>query len=121
MSKSNINYKIKSYNFGLIAEYIAIILLIIKGYNILRHRYKNRFGEIDIIAKKLHKIVFIEVKARKNNNFIKESISTQQINRIKNSAEIFISQNQHYSNYYFRYDLIIFNKIFIAKHFKNFF
>lgn len=52
--------------FGLFAEGIARHYLIQKGYKILASNYKLKFGELDIIAQKADKIVFIEVKALKN-------------------------------------------------------
>lgn len=119
------NYKKKaqsnSYKFGLFAEKLAIIILIFKGYKILAHRYKNYLGEIDIIAKKSKMVIFIEVKARNSFYQIEEVLSNNQIERIKNSAQHFINKNAQFDNYGFRYDLIAFNKFFIAKHFKGFF
>lgn len=113
--------KTKHYKFGILAERIAIILLLLKGYKILKHRYRNFLGEIDIIAEKSKTIIFIEVKARKNFSQIADVLSNNQINRIKNSAQFFINQNQHFQKYNFRYDLIAFNKVYLPKHFKGFF
>ena len=121
MNKISTKNKLSNYHFGIISEFIAIIILIFKGYKILHHRYKNKSGEIDIIAKKFNKIIFIEVKARKNKIISTDIIDYKQILRIKNCAEIFLVKNKSYLNYEFRYDLIIFNKNFLARHFKNFF
>lgn len=40
-----------------------------KGYKIVGMNYKNRFGEIDIIAQWKKAIVFVEVKTRKDDTF----------------------------------------------------
>lgn len=58
--------KIQRYKMGLWAEYFVMILFWFKGHNILKHRYKCRFGEIDIISKKRHEIYFLEIKTRKS-------------------------------------------------------
>jgi putative endonuclease len=36
-----------------------------RGYAILERRYRTRYGEIDIIARDRHVLVFVEVKSRR--------------------------------------------------------
>jgi putative endonuclease len=112
--------KRQSYNFGIWAERVAEIILILKGYKILQRRYKSHFGEIDLIAKRSNNLVFIEVKARKRRFNIEEVLSTKQVNRIKNSAQFFIVKNPQFSNFNFRFDFIEVNKILLPKHYPNF-
>lgn len=50
--------------FGKAAENAAATFLKANGYKILERNYKNKFGEIDIIAQLAGVICFIEVKAR---------------------------------------------------------
>lgn len=50
--------------FGKAAENAASRFLKAKGYKILERNYKNKFGEIDIIAQQDGAICFVEVKAR---------------------------------------------------------
>ena len=45
-------------------EEIAAEYLRNNGYRIVEKNYKNRFGEIDVIAKDGNTVVFIEVKTR---------------------------------------------------------
>lgn len=54
----------KALKWGVIAEYIAAIFLILKAYQILAIRYRVKEGEIDLIARRGQVIAFIEVKAR---------------------------------------------------------
>jgi putative endonuclease len=51
--------------FGKAAEEAAAKFLKAKGYRILERNYKNKFGEIDIIARQAGVICFLEVKARR--------------------------------------------------------
>jgi len=44
-------------------EEVAFLYLQKNGYKILDRNYENRFGEIDIIAKKGKTVVFVEVKS----------------------------------------------------------
>ncbi|MBW2011147.1 MAG: YraN family protein, partial [Deltaproteobacteria bacterium] len=55
--------------FGRKSESIAADRLKKQGYSILELNYRTKLGEIDIIAKDKDTIVFVEVKARKSNNF----------------------------------------------------
>ena len=110
---NNLQRKIKSYRFGILAEFITIIFLWIKGYKILARRYKTYCGEIDIIAKKHKTLIAVEVKARKNfskkNGFlIDEVITKNQQKRIKNSMVFFVKINyKKYQNYNIRFDLVV--------------
>lgn len=55
--------------FGKAAENAAVDFLKAQGYKILERNYKNRCGEIDIIAEQQGVICFLEVKARHSLNF----------------------------------------------------
>ena len=50
---------------GSIYEQLAAEQLINMGYSVLARNYRNRFGEIDIIAKDGDTICFCEVKYRR--------------------------------------------------------
>ena len=55
--------------FGNYGEDIACRELESRGYEILARRYRQRGGEIDIIARDGRTIVFVEVKARDGRDF----------------------------------------------------
>jgi putative endonuclease len=55
----------KRQQFGKESESLAVKHLKKNGYKILEQNYRNKIGEIDIIAKEKGALVFVEVKARK--------------------------------------------------------
>jgi putative endonuclease len=55
----------KRQQFGKESESLAVRHLKKNGYKILEQNYRNKLGEIDIIAKEKGVLVFVEVKARK--------------------------------------------------------
>jgi len=56
-------------SLGKAGEDLACGELARRGYAILERRYRTRYGEIDIIARAGHTLVFVEVKARAGNDF----------------------------------------------------
>jgi len=54
---------------GLEGETLACLALEAAGYRIVQRRYRTRFGELDIVARHEHSIVFVEVKARRGGAF----------------------------------------------------
>ena len=114
-------YQNKStYKFGLFAESIAIVFLMLKGYSIVAKRYKTPLGEIDIIAKKAKSLIGIEVKARRKEFDISEVITRKQKKRIVNGIKMFLSKNQQYNDYTIRFDVIAVRPFRIPKHIINF-
>jgi putative endonuclease len=55
--------------FGKQGEEIAARHLKKRGYKILVQNYRNKVGEIDIVARDGDTIVFVEVKTRRNDHF----------------------------------------------------
>jgi putative endonuclease len=56
----------KQQNFGEQGESLAVWYLKQNGYKIIEQNYRNRMGEIDIIAQDKKTIVFVEVKSRRS-------------------------------------------------------
>ena len=80
---------------GAWGESIAAAYLQKKKYKLLASGYRCRFGEIDLIAANKTNLVFVEVKLRKNDNFAsaKEFVDLHKQNRIRTTAEVYLSQN----------------------------
>jgi putative endonuclease len=54
------------HRYGKNSEELALQVLKDRGYRIIERNYRNRLGEIDIIAEHNGVIVFVEVKARRS-------------------------------------------------------
>lgn len=93
------------FKFGIFAEMIACILYKLSLYKIIGHRVRHYLGEIDLICMRGKKLVFVEVKAR-NTNIYEGIVSHHQQQRIRKSAEIFLSKNSKYQGYDVRFDLV---------------
>ena len=80
---------------GAWGESIAAAYLQKKKYRILASGYRCRFGEIDLIVSDKKHLVFVEVKLRKSNNFAdaKAFVDIHKQNRLRTTAELYLSQN----------------------------
>lgn len=92
--------------FGNEAEHLAATFLKKKGYRIVAAQYRTRFGEIDLIAEHGNEIVFVEVKARRSNDFgyPEESVTPAKLEKIFLAAETYLRETR--SEKTFRVDVI---------------
>lgn len=80
---------------GAWGEALAADFLKKKKYKIVASGFRCRFGEIDLIVSNRTFIVFVEVKLRKNDRFASamEYVNFHKQNRIRTTAELYLSQN----------------------------
>ncbi len=92
---------------GDIGENKAVNYLTDKGYEILETNYKNKLGEIDIIAKDGERIVFVEVKARATAKYgyPREAVNEYKQRKIRMVAESYL-KSKRLLNSYIRFDVI---------------
>lgn len=109
-----------AYLKGIIAEYLALFMLLLKGYSILERRYRCHEGEIDLIATRGHSIVFVEVKTRKTISDALEAVSERSKRRISRAASYYASANRAYERYeILRFDVIAFCPPMTIRHVQN--
>jgi len=95
-----------NFKFGLLAEYLVMLIYRARFYSVLAHRNRNHAGEVDIICQRGRLIVFIEVKARGDE--IDDILCTsKQQDRIRRSAEVFVQRNRKYHGFDMRFDLVV--------------
>jgi putative endonuclease len=91
---------------GQCGEDAAASFLKKSGFKIIERNYKNKIGEIDIIAKDKENLVFVEVKTRSSNKFgtPAEAVTYYKKQKIVNTAKFYLMKNQTELN--IRFDII---------------
>ncbi|MEO0501369.1 MAG: YraN family protein [Pseudomonadota bacterium] len=69
------------------AETLAAWYLRLKGYRILGRRLRTRGGEIDIVARRGRTIVFVEVKARRDDISADAALVAPALARVRRAAD----------------------------------
>ena len=80
---------------GRAGEGYAATYLEKKGYIILEQNFSNKFGEIDIIARDKHILVFVEVKTKIGSDFgiPEEMINSGKLQRVRNMATMYMKES----------------------------
>lgn len=116
---------------GEIGEDLAAKYLKRKDYKIIQRNYREKWGEIDIIAQKKNDLIFVEVKTiayyrfpqTKNPSLLPEDeITTKKINNLNKTILYYLNKNKISNSY--QLDLITIkidktNKKYRLKHYKN--
>ena len=101
------NEKKTAVSIGALGEEAAALALKKKGYKIIERNYRSKMGEIDIIAKDDHTLVFVEVKARSTTNYGHpfESINSKKMQNIFKAGLAYLKNTKEkYKKY--RIDII---------------
>jgi putative endonuclease len=96
-----------AFRLGLSAESRAAAFLIAKGFRILARRYRSPVGEIDIVARRRHLLVFVEVKAREKLDDAAWSVTERQRARIIAAAETWLARYPDESIRDIRFDAML--------------
>jgi putative endonuclease len=95
-----------AFRLGISAESRAAALLIAKGFRILARRFRSPVGEIDIVARRRHLLVFVEVKARERLDDAAWSVTERQRARII-AAEAWLADHPDPSIQDIRFDAML--------------
>ncbi|MGE0202580.1 MAG: YraN family protein [Hyphomicrobiaceae bacterium] len=95
------------YRKGHVAEWLARLVLRLKGYRILERRYRVPVGEIDIVAVRGRRLAFVEVKHRPTLALAGMSLSARQRERIIRAAEHWLARHPRYQEHEFGLDLML--------------
>lgn len=82
--------------FGQQGERLAVSYLERQGYTIIATNWRCQYGEIDIIARQNHMLVFVEVRARhaERTEAAFESIGPHKQQRLARAAQSYLAKHQ---------------------------
>jgi putative endonuclease len=99
--------RVAAVRAGLSAESRAALLLIAKGFRILARRWKSPLGEIDIVARRRHLLIFVEVKAREKLDDAAEAVTPRQRQRIAGAAQAWLAVHPRDVSCNMRFDAML--------------
>lgn len=106
--------RVAAEGLGRAAETRAAWVLRLKGYRIVARRFRPArsfgLGEIDLVVRRGRVLAFVEVKARATDADALFSISAQQQQRIRRTAEHFLKVRPIYADWPVRFDAIVLQK-----------
>ena len=78
------------------------------GYEILEQNYRDRRGEIDLVAREGRYLVFVEVKYRKDNRcgHPEEAVAERKQQRIRHTAEYYLYKHHYGEDTACRFDVV---------------
>ncbi|MEM6603408.1 MAG: YraN family protein [Pseudomonadota bacterium] len=101
---------------GRLAEIYVLCFLTLKGYRLVKRRFKNKYGEIDLLMRKGQNLIAVEVKFRQNMENALLSIMPHQRHRIRNCL---LSLTSHYNAHDLRCDVCAVDRRFSITHLRN--
>lgn len=116
---------------GSLGEKIAKRYLEKKGYKILAQNFQKKWGELDIVTKKEGKIIFFEVKTRRNKQSKEleifspeEKISFKKEKQLRKITQVYLTENNLSLNTPYQIDILAINLFLNSQkikinHYKN--
>ncbi|GCE79407.1 YraN family protein [Komagataeibacter oboediens] len=95
----------RAFSDGMAAERLAIADLQARGWQVLLHRARTRWGEVDIVALRAGCLMFAEIKARPSLLAAGEAIRPSQVTRIMNAAQFLCAANPDWAYDSIRFDV----------------
>ena len=124
MFQSEVFQSAANLEIGKIGESVAKDFLLKKGYKIIARNYRNKYLEIDLIARYKRCLVFVEVKTRqrKAGSIPEEALNYRQIKRLKRNALIYTAFIEYDKKYQIDAICVVLNhqrKIERISHYQN--
>ena len=99
-------------SLGELGEQLVAKWLQDQEYQMLHHRWRCRWGEIDLIARHQAEpiLIFVEVKTRGNRSWDSrglEAISPDKQQKISQTSALFLAKNPQFADFYCRFDVAL--------------
>ncbi|GAA0364879.1 YraN family protein [Bacillus horti] len=93
---------------GKYGEQLALKQYELAGYSLLFHNYRCPLGEIDLIMRKGHTILFIEVRTRTSTTYgtAEESVTPRKQQKIRKVSSFFLQKNPQYLQVNLQFDVV---------------
>jgi putative endonuclease len=101
------------------AERLAIAALTLKGYRLIKLRFKSGPGEVDLIMRRREVTAFIEVKTRPNADLAVEAVTNYQSRRIAAAARMWMARDPVAARGVCRFDIVTVSPYQWPRHIPN--
>jgi len=91
---------------GHLAEGLAALALMCKGYRIVARRFRTGAGEVDLIARRGDLVVLVEVKARSSERAAVDAVTATAARRIGAAGDIWLSRQEDARQLSVRCDIV---------------
>jgi len=91
---------------GRLAERLAALAYLIRGYEILDRRFRASGGEADLVVRRGRLIAFVEVKSRKDREAAILAVTPKNRRRLERAAARFLALRPHFGEFAVRYDIV---------------
>lgn len=88
------------------SEWLAALLLMSRGYQLLGFRLKTRAGEIDILARRGRTLAVVEVKRRATMDLALAALSAKQYDRLLAAGRAVLRQRPSLAGHLLRIDMV---------------
>ena len=96
----------RAHRHGRLAECVAALLLLAKGYRVLARRYAGNGGELDLVVSRGRVVAFVEVKRRQDLDMAREAIGAQKQLRFGRAARHWLARNPWAAGWTLRCDAV---------------
>ena len=97
----------RALRWGVMAEWLALLYLMVKGYRPRAYRYLGGGGEVDLIMCRGDTIIFVEVKARTRHEAAWLAIDGLKTQKFCRTVQYWLMHNPWAQTYHLRADAVL--------------